>query len=73
MLIKATVIFNIEPTVLDFVEGNLHDTMAQCICGFLECSRCQCEWQEDKCINAECEGLKGFTVVDVEGIKKDGD
>ena len=70
MLIKATVIFNIQPTVNDYVENNPHDTMEKCICGFLECSKCQCEWQDDRCINAECKGLKGFTVLDVERIKK---
>lgn len=70
MLIKATVILNITPTATDFVKGNPYDTMINCVSGFLECSKCQCEWQDDKCINAECEGCKGFTVVDVEKITK---
>lgn len=73
MLIKATIIFDIQPVVTDFVKDNLQDTMKNCIGGFLECSKCQCECQDDKCINAECQGCKSFTVVDVERIKKRGE
>ena len=69
MLMKCTMILNIEPTEHDEGDDD-NETMFNCVHSFLECAKMQCEWQDVKCINAECEGCRKAQLLTVEEVER---
>ena len=68
MLIKCTMILNIEPTESDEGDDD-NETMFNCVRSFLDCAVMQCEFEEDRCINAECKGCRKSQLLTVEQVE----
>jgi len=68
MLIKCTMILDIEPTESDEGDDD-NETMFNCVNSFLECAKMQCEFGNTHCINAECEGCIESELLNVERVE----
>ena len=74
MMIKVTVMLNIEPIESDVVEGDEQATLEACVNGFFECAHVQCEWNGTRCeAMGDCKGCTGYKVLKVERIEKEGE
>lgn len=69
MLIKCTMILNIEPIESD-EGGNDNETMFNCVRSFLDCAVMQCDFEDTRCINAECKGCRKAQLLNVEQVER---
>lgn len=69
MLIKCTMILNIEPTESDEGDDD-NETMFKCVHSFLECAKMQCEFEDTRCINADCKGCRKSQLLTVEQVER---
>ena len=68
MLIKCTMILNIEPTEHDEGDDD-NETMFNCVRAFLDCAVMQCEFEDTRCINADCKGCRKAQLLTVEQVE----